>query len=193
MSGLKVTRNVIADQIADGLNFHTGVTDSLVQDNVERNTGDDGLALWSEKTADARDTFSHNTVQSPTLANGIAVYGGSDTTVADNLVADPVREGSALHVGSRFGAEPFTGALRISGNTTVRAGTYELNWNIGLGAIWFYALDRSIDGADIRVTGNSFLDHRPLARPVGAAQRAHLRRPAAGGRPSHAATLVSRR
>ncbi|MFJ7204116.1 glycosyl hydrolase family 28-related protein [Streptomyces sp. NPDC098789] len=158
MSGLKVTRNVIADQIADGLNFHTGVTDSLVQDNVVRNTGDDGLALWSEKTADARNTFSHNTVQSPTLANGIAVYGGADTTIADNLIADPVREGSALHVGSRFGAEPFTGELRISGNTTVRAGTYELNWNIGLGAIWFYALDRSIDRADVQVTGNSFLD-----------------------------------
>ncbi|MFJ9344703.1 glycosyl hydrolase family 28-related protein [Streptomyces sp. NPDC101733] len=159
MSGLKVTRNVITDQIADGLNFHTGVTDSLVRDNFVRNTGDDGLALWSEKTADARNVVDHNTVQSPTLANGIAVYGGTDTTLSANLVADPVREGSALHVGSRFGAEPFAGGLRIADNTTVRAGTYELNWNIGLGAIWFYALDRSIDGADIQVTGNSFLDN----------------------------------
>ncbi|MEV7723608.1 glycosyl hydrolase family 28-related protein [Streptomyces sp. NPDC087917] len=159
MSGLKVTRNVITDQIADGLNFHTGVTDSLVRDNFVRNTGDDGLALWSEKAADARNVLDHNTVQSPTLANGIAVYGGTDTTLSANLVADPVREGSALHVGSRFGAEPFAGGLRIADNTTVRAGTYELNWNIGLGAIWFYALDRSIDGADIQVTGNSFLDN----------------------------------
>lgn len=158
MSNVKVTRNVITDQIADGLNFHTGVTDSLVQDNFVRNTGDDGLAMWAEKTTNARNTFDHNTVQSPTLANGIAIYGGADTTVSSNLVADPVREGSALHVGSRFGAEPFTGGLRIDGNTTVRAGTYELNWNIGLGAIWFYALDRSIDQADIQVTGNSFLD-----------------------------------
>lgn len=159
MSNVKVTRNVITDQIADGLNFHTGVTDSLVQDNFVRNTGDDGLAMWSEKTANARNTFDHNTVQSPTLANGIAVYGGSDATVSANLVADPVREGSALHVGSRFGAEPFAGGLRIADNTTARAGTYELNWNIGLGAIWFYALDRSIDGADVQVAGNSFLDN----------------------------------
>ncbi|MFE4645881.1 mycodextranase, partial [Streptomyces sp. NPDC056730] len=74
-----------------------------------------------------------------------------------NLVADPVREGSALHAGSRFGAEPFTGALRFTDNTTVRAGTYELNWNIGLGALWLYALDKDID-ADVRVTGDHYLD-----------------------------------
>ena len=124
-----------------------------------RNTGDDGLAMWSERVANAGNTFDRNTVQTPTLANGIAIYGGTDTTVSNNLVADPIREGSGIHVGSRFGAEPFTGTLAIADNTTVRAGTYELNWNIGLGAIWFYALDRSIDQADIRVTGDHFLDN----------------------------------
>ncbi|WP_432123227.1 glycosyl hydrolase family 28-related protein [Streptomyces sp. S1] len=157
MSNVKVTNNVITDQIADALNFHTGVTDSLVHNNFVRNTGDDGLAMWSDTTADARNTFSRNTVQSPTLANGIAIYGGEDNTVSGNLVADPVREGSGLHAGSRFGAEPFTGTLRFTGNTTVRAGTLDLNWKIGLGAIWFYALDKSID-ADVRVTGDHYLD-----------------------------------
>ncbi|MER7914603.1 glycosyl hydrolase family 28-related protein, partial [Streptomyces sp. NPDC096068] len=157
MSNVRVTNNVITDQIADALNFHTGVTDSLVHNNFVRNTGDDGLAMWSDTTADARNTFSRNTVQSPTLANGIAIYGGEDNTVSGNLVADPVREGSGLHAGSRFGAEPFTGTLRFTGNTTVRAGTLDLNWRIGLGAIWFYALDRSID-ADVRVTGDHYLD-----------------------------------
>ncbi|NUO60349.1 MAG: mycodextranase [Hamadaea sp.] len=158
MSNVKVTNNVIADQIADGLNFHTGVTDSLVSNNFVRNSGDDGLAMWSEKTANARNTFDHNTVQTPVLANGIAIYGGTDTTVSGNLIADPIREGSAIQVGSRFGAEPFAGRLRIADNTTVRAGTYELNWNIGLGAIWFYALEKDID-ADIQVTGDHFLDN----------------------------------
>ncbi|MGW2401425.1 glycosyl hydrolase family 28-related protein [Kitasatospora sp. NPDC001664] len=157
MARLKVTGNVIADQIADGLNFHTAVTDSVVADNFVRNTGDDGLAMWSEKTANARNVFDHNTVQSPVLANGIAIYGGTDTTLSNNLVADPVREGSAIHAGSRFGAEPFAGQLLITDNTTVRGGTYELNWKIGLGAIWFYALDRSIS-ADVRVTGDHLLD-----------------------------------
>ena len=72
--------------------------------------------------ANARNTFDHNTVQTPTLANGIAIYGGTDNTVSNNLVADPIREGSGLHAGSRFGAEPFTGRLRFTDNTTVRAG-----------------------------------------------------------------------
>ncbi|WP_392674833.1 glycosyl hydrolase family 28-related protein [Streptomyces sp. LN785] len=157
MSNLRVTGNIITDQIADGLNFHIGVTDSAVRNNFIRNSGDDGLAMWSEKTGNARNTFDHNTVQTPVLANGIAIYGGADNTVSNNLVADPIREGSALHVGSRFGAVPFTGHLRITGNTTVRAGTYELNWNIGLGAIWFYALEGDI-AADIQVTGDTFLD-----------------------------------
>ncbi|WNI17446.1 glycosyl hydrolase family 28-related protein [Actinacidiphila sp. ITFR-21] len=157
LDNLKITGNEIVDQIADGINFHTGVTNSAISGNFIRNTGDDGLALWSEKTEDANNTIDHNTVQTPVLANGIAVYGGTDNTVSNNLVADPIREGSAIQVGSRFGSEAFTGHLWITGNTTARAGTYELNWNIGLGAIWFYALEKNID-ADIQVTGDTFLD-----------------------------------
>ncbi|MEU4159640.1 glycosyl hydrolase family 28-related protein [Actinoplanes sp. NPDC026670] len=157
MSNTKVTNNVIVDQIADGLNFHTGVTGSLVRNNFVRNTGDDALAMWAEKTTNTGNTFDRNTIQSPTLANGIAIYGGRDTTVSNNLIADPVREGSALHAGTRFGAEPFTGFLRFTNNTTVRAGTFELNWRIGLGAIWLYSLQGSFD-ADVRVTGDHYLD-----------------------------------
>jgi hypothetical protein len=158
MHDTHITNTVIADQIADGVNFHTGVTNSSVSNSFIRNTGDDGLAMWSEKTADANNRFDHNTVQTPTLANGIAIYGGTDNTVSGNLVADPLREGSGIQVGSRFGAEPFAGHLWITDNTTVRAGTYELNWEIGLGAIWFYALERNID-ADIHVVGDHFLDN----------------------------------
>jgi Alpha-1,3-glucanase catalytic domain D1/Alpha-1,3-glucanase catalytic domain D2 len=158
MTNLGIRNNVIVDQIADALNFHTGVTSSVVSNNFVRNTGDDGLAMWSEGTANANNTFDHNTVQTPTLANGIAIYGGTDNTVSSNLIADPIREGSGIQVGSRFGAEPFTGSLAITNNTTVRAGPFELNWNIGLGAIWIYALQGTID-ADIRVTGDHYLDN----------------------------------
>jgi hypothetical protein len=158
MTNLRVTNNMIVDQIADGLNFHTGVTNSLVSNNFIRNTGDDGLAMWSEKVPDANNTFDHNTVQTPVLANGIALYGGSDNTISNNLVADPIREGSAIQVGSRFGSQAFAGHVWINDNTTVRAGTYELNWKIGLGALWIYALEKNID-VDIQVTGDSFLDN----------------------------------
>ena len=158
MSNLRIRNNIIVDQIADGINFHTGVTNSVVANNFVRNTGDDALAMWSDKIEDANNTFDHNTVQTPVLANGIALYGGTDNTISNNLVADPIREGSGLQVGSRFGAQPFTGSLWITNNTTVRSGPFELNWNIGLGAIWIYALEGSIN-ADIEVVGNSFLDN----------------------------------
>ena len=157
MSNVKITDTVIVDQIADGVNFHRGVTDSSVTNSFIRNTGDDALAMWSESTSNARNTFARNTVQTPSLANGIAVYGGTDITIVGNLVADPVREGSGIHLGARFGAEAFAGVIDIADNTVVRAGTYELNWNIGLGAIWMMALDRSI-AADIRVRGDHILD-----------------------------------
>ncbi len=157
MTNLKITNNVIVDQIADGINFHTGVTNSIASNNFIRNTGDDALAMWSEKTEDAGDTFDHNTIQTPVLANGIALYGGTDNTVSNNLIADPIREGSGIQLGSRFGSEAFTGHAWITNNTTVRAGTFELNWNIGLGAIWIYALEKDIN-ADIEVVGDNFLD-----------------------------------
>ncbi|MDX6253784.1 MAG: hypothetical protein QOJ11_118 [Frankiales bacterium] len=157
-SGLTVSNNVVVNQIADGINLHQGISHVLVQNNFFRNTGDDAMAMWSEHDADHDNRFDHNTVQTPVLANGIAIYGGRDNAVSNNLVADPIREGSGLHIGSRFGATPFEGSLTFDGNTTVRAGTFELNWKIGLGAIWIYALESSIN-ANITVSNSSFLDN----------------------------------
>jgi hypothetical protein len=162
MSNVTIANTVVTDQIADGVNFHQGVTNSRVENSLFRNTGDDAMAMWSQAVGgsptivDANNTFDHNTIQSPVLANGIAVYGGRDNTVSNNVVADPVREGSGLHAGTRFGATPFAGTLAFTDNTTVRAGTFELNWKIGLGAIWLYALEGSL-AADIQVTGDNFL------------------------------------
>ena len=101
---------LIVDQIADGINFHTGVTDSPRLEHLRPQhrrrrpgdvVGDDG----------GRETTPSITTpcRRPTLANGIAIYGGTDNTVSNNLVADPIREGSGIQVGSRFGAEAFTG------------------------------------------------------------------------------------
>jgi hypothetical protein len=164
MNNVAVANSVIADQIADGINFHQGVTHSRVVNSLIRNTGDDGMAMWSQAVGgqpeieNANNVFDHNTVQNPLLANGIAIYGGRDNTVSNNIVADPVREGSGLHAGSRFGSTPFAGHLEFANNTTVRAGSYELNWKIGLGAIWLYALESSLT-ADIVVTGDNFLQN----------------------------------
>ena len=162
LNNLTVRNTIVADVIADGINFRRGVTNSRVENSFFRNTGDDGMAMWSHNVStvatdeDSNNVFDHNTVQTPTLANGIAVYGGRDNTVSNNLVADPIREGSGLHAGQRFSSTPFAGYLKFTNNTTVRAGTFELNWNIGLGAIWLFALEGSLS-ADIQVTGDNFL------------------------------------
>jgi hypothetical protein len=158
MHNLTISNTIVADVLADGINFHRGVTNSKVVNSFFRNTADDGMAMWSEANPDANDVFDHNTVQTPTLANGIAIYGGQDNTVSNNIVADPIREGSGLHAGQRFGSTPFAGSLKFTNNTTVRAGTFELNWKIGLGAIWLYALDGSLT-ANIEVTGDNFLQN----------------------------------
>jgi hypothetical protein len=162
MHGLTVSNTIVADVIADGVNFRRGVTNSKVLNSFFRNTGDDAMAMWSHNVStvavdeNANNVFDHNTVQTPTLANGIAIYGGRDNTVSNNVVADPIREGSGLHAGQRFNSTPFAGYLRFTNNTTVRAGTFELNWNIGLGAIWLFALEGSLT-ANIEVTGDHFL------------------------------------
>jgi hypothetical protein len=164
MHDVTVSNTMVADVIADGVNFRRGVTSSKVVNSFFRNTADDAMAMWShnvtsghpEVDENANDVFDHNTVQTPTLANGIAIYGGRDNTVSNNIVADPIREGSGLHAGQRFNSTPFSGYLRFTNNTTVRAGTFELNWNIGLGAIWLFALEGSLT-ADVQVTGDNFL------------------------------------
>ena len=164
MDNLSVHDTIVVDVIADAVNFRRGVTNSEVVNSFFRNTGDDALAMWSHNVStvavdeNADNAFDHNTIQTPTLANGIAIYGGRDNTVSNNIVADPIREGSGLHAGQRFSSTPFAGYLRFTNNTTVRAGTFELNWNIGLGAIWLFALEGSLT-ADIQVTGDHYLQN----------------------------------
>ncbi|TDD62568.1 mycodextranase [Kribbella antibiotica] len=161
MDGLLIRNNIITDAIADGMNLHLGVSNVRATNNFVRNSGDDGLAMWSEANPDGLanhdNVYDHNTVQTPVLANNIAIYGGKDNAVTDNLVADPIREGSTLHAGSRFGSTPFEGKLTFARNTTVRGGPRDLNWNIGLGAIWLYALQSTMN-ADLQITDSSFLD-----------------------------------
>jgi hypothetical protein len=161
MDGLLIRDNIVTDAVADGMNLHLGVSNVRATNNFIRNTGDDGLAMWSEANPDGLanhdNVYDHNTVQTPVLANDIAIYGGRDNAVTDNLVADPIREGSTLHAGSRFGSTPFEGTLSFARNTTVRGGPRDLNWDIGLGAIWLYALQSTMAGK-IDITDSSFLD-----------------------------------
>ncbi len=154
---LKISNVRILDQTADGINFHDGVTNSSVTNTFVRNTGDDGLAMWSDKHPDAHNTFAHNTVQVPTLANNIAIYGGSDNTVTRNLVTDTITQGGGIQIANRFGSVPLAGTTRVTHNVLRRTGTLDLFAHIGNPAMWFWAGDEAMDG-HVVVAHNRILD-----------------------------------
>jgi len=155
--GLTLSNLRILDQTADGVNFHDGVTNSKVVDSYIRNTGDDGLAMWSEKHPDAYNSFTGNTVVAPTLANTIAVYGGSDNAVTDNLATDTLTEGGGIQIANRFNAVPLAGLTTVTGNRLVRTGSLGLFTHIGWGALWFWAGDAPLTGR-VDVTRNLIED-----------------------------------
>jgi len=144
--GLRISHVRILDTTADGINFHDGITHSSVTDTFVRNTGDDGLAMWSEKNPDAHNVFAHNTVQVPTLANNIAIYGGADNTVARNSVADTLTQGGGIQIANRFGAVPLAGTTTVADNVLRRTGTLDLFAHIGNPALWFWAGDEAMSG-----------------------------------------------
>ncbi len=156
-SGLLVVGSRVHDVTADGINFHDGIGNATVEETDVRNTGDDGLAMWSERNADDNDLFAYNSVRDPILANNFAVYGGHDNTVAHNYGADTLTQGGGIHVANRFGAVLLSGATTIAGNTLDRTGQQDPNWNFGVGAIWFYASDAPMTGA-IDVADNTLND-----------------------------------
>jgi len=154
---LLITGVFIRDTTADGINFHMGITNSVVEQSIVRNSGDDGLAMWSENVPDAKNSFRYNTIYTPVLANNIAIYGGTDNSILNNVVFDTITQGGGLHVGNRFNARPLAGNTTISNNLVVRAGCLDPNWNFGVGAIWFYALDSAMNG-NILVSNNVIND-----------------------------------
>jgi hypothetical protein len=155
--GLLVKHIRVLDTTADGLNLHRGISNVIVEENFFRNNGDDGIASWAEKLANHDIIIRHNTVVAPILANGVAIYGGHDIAVSDNLIADTLTEGGGLHLGNRFRAIPLSGKISLKGNMVVRGGSFDPHWHIGIGAVWLYALDAPIK-AEIDLQTTTLLD-----------------------------------
>jgi len=126
-----------------------------------RNTGDDGLAIWSDASTGQpparNNTFRRDTVELPILANGIAFYGGTDNAATDDLVQDTVTEGGGIHVGNRFSSTPLSGTTTIARDTVVRAGSLNPHTRTPIGALWLYALDAPLTGR-VDVTDTALVD-----------------------------------
>jgi hypothetical protein len=124
-NGLVVRNSRIRDTFADGVTFNCGTVNSIVEDSVLRNTGDNGLAISSRSNCGngptASNTFRFNTVQLPWNAQCYAVFGGGDNTFEDNLCYDSIIEPGVL-LAQAFTATPFTGTTSVLRTTLIRAG-----------------------------------------------------------------------
>jgi hypothetical protein len=157
-----VAGNIILDTDADGINLNGNATGVTVRDNLIRNTGDDGLAIWSYPAVDSYDTFADNTVEQPNLANGIAEYGGTDNSITGNVIADTNALGSGLTISNEQFASPgFTtlaGTINVDGNTLIRTGAMNPNWGHPMSAIQIDAYDYAITGVTINIDNTTVLD-----------------------------------
>ncbi|MGW1902174.1 discoidin domain-containing protein [Streptomyces hirsutus] len=157
---LVVENNRILDTTADGLNLNGTAKGVRVRNNFLRNQGDDSLAMWSLNAPNTQSSFENNTISQPNLANGIAIYGGTDITVKDNLIADTNALGSGIAISNQKFLDPFhplAGTITVSGNTLVRTGAMNPNWNHPMGALRVDSYDSAIE-AQVRITGTTITD-----------------------------------
>ncbi|MEF9907801.1 discoidin domain-containing protein [Streptomyces sp. P9-A2] len=157
---LVVENNRILDTTADGLNLNGTAKGVRVRNNFLRNQGDDSLAMWSLNAPNTNSSFENNTISQPNLANGIAIYGGTDITVKDNLIADTNALGSGIAISNQKFLDPFhplAGTITVSGNTLVRTGAMNPNWNHPMGALRVDSYDSAIE-AQVRITGTTITD-----------------------------------
>ncbi|MFC0628048.1 discoidin domain-containing protein [Kribbella deserti] len=156
---LIVENNRFYDMTADGLNLNGSAWNIQVRNNFLRNQGDDSLAAWSLHAPNRNSTFANNTIIQPNLANGIAIYGGTDMTVRDNYIADTNALGSGIAISNQAFASPFhplAGTHTVSGNTLVRTGALNPNWGHPHGAIRVDSYNSAIN-AQVRFTGNRLI------------------------------------
>ncbi|MFG2812561.1 discoidin domain-containing protein [Streptomyces sp. NPDC048410] len=157
---LVVENNRILDTTADGLNLNGNARGVRVSNNFLRNQGDDSLAMWSLYAPDSNSSFENNTISQPNLANGIAIYGGTDISVKNNLVSDTNALGSGIAISNQKFLDPFSplaGTITVSGNTLVRTGALNPNWNHPMGALRVDSYDSAIN-ATVNITDTTITD-----------------------------------
>ncbi|MCL2600139.1 MAG: right-handed parallel beta-helix repeat-containing protein [Treponema sp.] len=148
----------IRNTFADGINLTAGTHDSIVEHNDMRNHGDDAIAINSEQNRNSTGNIvRNNTIRLPYHASGIAVYGGGNNTIENNLIFDAVAFGGGINISSRFNPTPFSGTTVVRGNKLVRTGSARSERGRNQGAIWLVAWDSDVSG--IRIYGNRLIDN----------------------------------
>ncbi|MGW3106984.1 discoidin domain-containing protein [Streptomyces sp. NPDC001100] len=161
---LVVENNRVLDTTADGLNLNGSAHGVIVRNNFLRNQGDDSLAMWSLNSPDTNSSFENNTISQPNLANGIAIYGGTNITVRNNLISDTNALGSGIAISNQKFLDPFyplAGTITVDGNTLVRTGAINPNWNHPMGALRVDSYDSAVN-ATVDIT-NTTITNSPYS------------------------------
>ncbi|AGZ45762.1 CARDB domain-containing protein [Actinoplanes friuliensis] len=148
----------IRNTFADGINFSNGTRNSRVFNSSFRTTGDDSLAVWAnpyvkDQAVDiaSNNHFVNNTVQLPWRANGIAIYGGSNNSIENNLVFDTMNY-PGIMLATDHSPLPFGGTTLIANNGLYRTGGAFWNEDQEFGAITLFPSTKDITGVTIRDT-----------------------------------------
>ncbi|GGV14173.1 hypothetical protein GCM10010495_30040 [Kitasatospora herbaricolor] len=156
--GLEFSGMRIRNTYADGINFANSTRNSTVFNSSFRNTGDDSLAVWSNKAVKDQSVdighdnhFRNNTVQLPWRANGIAVYGGYGNTIENNIVSDTMNY-PGIMLATDHDPLPFSGQTLIANNALYRTGGAFWGEQQEFGAITLFASSQDIPGVTIRDT-----------------------------------------
>ncbi|MER5889125.1 discoidin domain-containing protein [Streptomyces sp. NPDC001941] len=103
----------IRDLYADGINFTNGSSDNVVSNVEARTTGDDAFALFPAvdivNADEVNNTFENITSLLTWRAAGIAIYGGSGTSVRNAYVADTLTYPGLTIATLQFGSIPALG------------------------------------------------------------------------------------
>ena len=138
--GLLIEHSRVRNNLADGINFAQGTSNSTVRNSSIRNNGDDGLAVWTSNVngapAGVNNTFTHNTIEFNWRAAGIAFFGGSGHEATFNLIVDGVGS-SGFRMNTVFPGYHFQNNTGIvfSDSTIIRSGTSLDTWGGERGAI----------------------------------------------------------
>ncbi|MEV7971108.1 CARDB domain-containing protein [Sphaerisporangium sp. NPDC088356] len=156
--GLQFSGMRIRDTYADGINFTNGTRNSRVFNSSFRTTGDDALAVWANQAVKDQvvdnthdNHFVNNTIQLPWRANGIAIYGGYDNSIENNLIYDTMNY-PGIMLATDHSPLPFSGTTLIAGNAIYRGGGVFWNEDQEFGAITLFPSSRDITGVTIRDT-----------------------------------------
>jgi hypothetical protein len=153
-NNLVIENSRFRNNLADGINFAQGTSNSTVRNCSIRNNGDDGLAVWPSDHNDApapvNISFINNTIEFNWRAAAIAFFGGSGHKATHNLIIDSFG-GSGFRMTTDFPGHDFehnTGIV-FSDSTIIRASTSKDVYGNERGAILLSASKAPIKNVTI--------------------------------------------